>query len=53
MCDFLGELDNILGQRPLPWCIAGDFNLVRLLGERKGDRQWDSLMVFFLDFIDR
>lgn len=40
--DFLGELDDIMGRWDIPWCIGGDFNLVRFLLERKWNRRWDS-----------
>lgn len=32
---FLGELDDIKARWDLPWCIGGDFDLVRFSHERK------------------
>lgn len=50
---FLVELDNIKAQWCLPWCLGGDFNLIRFLHERKGDIRRDSRMVKFCEFIER
>lgn len=30
---FMGEMDDIKDRWDLPWCIGGDFNLVRFLME--------------------
>lgn len=51
--DFLEELDDIFARWNLPWCLGGDFNLVRYSHERKGDVCQDRKMALFGDFINR
>lgn len=43
--DFLWELDVVNAHRGLPWCIGGDFNLIRLLSDRSGGVSNDSGLV--------
>ncbi|KAF5188929.1 Atp-dependent dna helicase, partial [Thalictrum thalictroides] len=50
---FIEELDNIRMWSSLPWCLGGDFNLVRFLHERKGGGRLNRYMVAFDDFVDR
>ncbi|XP_028102784.1 uncharacterized protein LOC114302020 [Camellia sinensis] len=38
---------------PKPWCLGGDFNKIRNLGERIGTSRRDRGMKEFNDFIDR
>lgn len=38
---------------PQPWCIGGDFNEIRHLGERVGSSSRDKGMQEFNDFIDK
>lgn len=50
---FLGKLDDIKAHWDLPWCIGGDFNLVRFPRERNVGSRWDASMRKFGAFIDR
>ena len=39
--DFLSELRAIRGLSNEPWCVAGDFNMIRFPSERcRGGRYW-------------
>lgn len=51
--EFLGELDNVKARWDLPWCIGGDFNLVRFTHKRERDNRRDSRMEKFGNFINR
>lgn len=51
--DFLSELDNINSRWEFPWCLGGDFNLVRFPKEQKWGCSRDNRMQKFGDFIDR
>lgn len=51
--DFLGELDDAKAMWDLPWCIGGDFNLIRFAHEKKGEGSRDFKMDRFGEFIDR
>ena len=48
---FCGFLSNILRQWPIPWCVGGDFNMIRFPQERKGGGVISSGMERFFDFI--
>lgn len=50
---FLGELDDLKARRDLPWCIGGDFNLVRYSHKHKGEGSRDLRMSKFREFIER
>jgi hypothetical protein len=45
------ELAGLLCGWDLPWCIGGDFNVVRFPSERSGGRHISSAMREFSDFI--
>jgi hypothetical protein len=45
------ELTGLLSCWVLPWCIGGDFNVVRFPSERSGGRHNSSAMREFSDFI--
>jgi len=45
------ELAGLLSFRDLPWCIGGDFNVIRFPCERSGVARISSAMTEFLDFI--
>lgn len=49
---FSGELDNAKARWDLPWCLSGDFNLIRFLHERLGDIRREVRMFKFGEFID-
>lgn len=51
--DFLSELDNVHARWNLPWCLRGDFNLIRFSHERKGINVRYRKMVSFGNFINR
>ncbi|XP_028122358.1 uncharacterized protein LOC114319532 [Camellia sinensis] len=38
---------------PNPWCLCGDFNEIKSIGERKGCIRRDKGMREFIDFIDK
>jgi hypothetical protein len=45
------ELAGLLSSWVLPWCIGGDFNVIRFPSERSGGRCISSAMGEFSDFI--
>jgi hypothetical protein len=45
------ELAGLMTIWELPWCIGGDFNVVRLPCERLGDSRQTQAMVDFSNFI--
>lgn len=51
--DFLGELDDVKARWNLPWCLGGDFNLVRFSHEWKGEGSRVAKMQKIGNFIDR
>ncbi|XP_077226202.1 uncharacterized protein LOC143859364 [Tasmannia lanceolata] len=46
-----GELNRVRDRWAYPWCIGGDFNEIRFVGERFGCRRSNQNMVAFADFI--
>jgi hypothetical protein len=50
-CLLWDELDGLLSWWNLPWCIVGDFNVIRFLSERSGGRRISSAMRKFSNFI--
>lgn len=46
-------LVNIKSGFPKPWCLGGDFNEIRNVGERIGCSRRDRGIKDFNDFIDR
>lgn len=51
--NFLQELDDVKACWELPWCIGGDFNLIRFSLERSGGVWNDYGISKFGDFINR
>ena len=45
------KLASLMSWWNLPWCIRGDFNVIRFPSERFGGRRISSAMREFLDFI--
>ena len=45
------ELAGLLSWWDLPWCIGGDFNVIRFPSERSGGRHISAAMREFSDFI--
>jgi hypothetical protein len=50
--DLWEELLSVHTQWPHPWCIFGDFNVVRSPSERRGCTRVSSSMMEFSDFIE-
>jgi hypothetical protein len=50
--DLWDELLGVRLQWSLPWCVFGDFNVVRFPSERRGCTRVSSTMEEFSDFID-
>ena len=50
--DFWDELGTIRGLWQDPWCLGGDFNVIRLLGERNRISRLSSAMRRFSEIID-
>ncbi|XP_077237086.1 uncharacterized protein LOC143878724 [Tasmannia lanceolata] len=48
---FWEELNVVRDRWVFPWCIGGDFNEIRFVGERSGCRRTTRNMVAFDDFI--
>ena len=51
--DFWASISDMLFQWPEPWCIGGDFNVVRFSYEKKGGRRITQCMENFSEFINR
>lgn len=47
------ELHNIQARLDIPWCVGGDFNKIKFVGERKGEMLVDRFMKAFPDFMDK
>jgi hypothetical protein len=45
------ELAGLRTRWVLPWCLGGDFNIVRFPSERSNDSSYSFGMMDFLDFI--
>jgi hypothetical protein len=45
------ELASLMSWWKMPWCIGGDFNVVRFSSERSGDSSYSASMAKFSDFI--
>jgi hypothetical protein len=45
------ELAGLMSWWEMPWCIGGDFNVVRFPSERSGDLSYSVAMAKILDFI--
>lgn len=45
------ELVGVMSWWEKPWCIGGDFNIIRYPSERLGDNRYSSSMGEFSDFI--
>ncbi|KAK9278428.1 hypothetical protein L1049_027993 [Liquidambar formosana] len=46
------ELKDFYAKWALPWCVAGDFNVVRFPNEKKGGDHLSLAMRLFLDFVE-
>ncbi|XP_028061534.1 uncharacterized protein LOC114264968 [Camellia sinensis] len=51
--EFWERLVNLKNEFPKPWCIAGDFNEIRSIGEKKGCSRRDKGMKELNEFIDK
>jgi hypothetical protein len=49
---FWDELNSIRSRWVTPWCLFGDFNIIRYPGERLGCQNFSQGMLDFFDFID-
>ena len=49
---FWDELNSIRSRWVTPWCLFGDFNIIRYPGERLGCQNFSEGMLDFSDFID-
>ena len=45
------ELADLMSWWEVPWCIGGDFNVVRFPSERSGDSNYSIAKVEILEFI--
>jgi exonuclease III len=45
------ELAGLMSVWEVPWCIGGDFNIVRFPSERSSDSNYSTAMMEFSDFI--
>ena len=45
------ELAGLMSVWEVPWCIGGDFNIVRFPSERSSDLNYSAAMMEFSDFI--
>ena len=45
------ELAGLMSMWETPWCIGGDFNIVRFPSERSSDSSYSTAMMEFSDFI--
>jgi exonuclease III len=45
------ELAGLMSVWEVPWCIGGDFNIVRFPSERSNDSNYSTAMMEFSDFI--
>jgi hypothetical protein len=45
------ELAGLMSWWEMPWCIGGDFNVVRFPSERLGDSGYSAAMMEFSEFI--
>ena len=50
--DFWEELGTIRGLWQDPWCLGGDFNVIRFLGERNSISRLSSAMRRFSEIIE-
>jgi hypothetical protein len=49
--DLWEELAGLMSVWEAPWCIGGDFNIVRFPSERSSDSNYSTAMMEFSDFI--